>query len=106
MNHRTTLFTLGLAGVLLVAGGCTGSAEPTRAEPTVRAGRATPSPTPDTARVELVEALQRSQGVAHRYAVRGDLPEGDRQGHRRLRPEGAPLPVDDRGHRREVPLGG
>ncbi|MBQ0892275.1 hypothetical protein KBX37_04030 [Micromonospora sp. U56] len=29
----------------------------------------------DTARAELVEALRRSQGVAHRYAVRGDLPE-------------------------------
>ncbi|MBM0256624.1 hypothetical protein [Micromonospora sp. 4G55] len=77
MRHRTTLFTLGLAGVLLVAAGCTGSTEPTRAEPTVRAGSTAPSPTPDTARAELVEALQRSQGVAHRYAVRGELPEGE-----------------------------
>lgn len=37
---------------------------------------AAPSPTADLARTELVEALQRSQGAAHRYTVRGDLPDG------------------------------
>lgn len=42
------------------------------------ASAAAPSPTPDTARAELVEALQRSQSVAHRYAVRGSLPEGQK----------------------------
>ncbi|MGR6321265.1 hypothetical protein Q2K19_19435 [Micromonospora soli] len=75
MKHRTTLLMSGLAGILLLTVGCTTPAEPTRAE-TVQASTAAPSPTPDT-RAELVAALQRSQGVAHRYAVRGDLPEGE-----------------------------
>jgi hypothetical protein len=76
MKHRTTLLMLGLAGVLLLAGACTGSTLPTHGGPEVLASTTAPSPTPDTARAELVEALQRSQGVTHRYAVRGDLPEG------------------------------
>ncbi|WP_200210672.1 permease-like cell division protein FtsX [Micromonospora coerulea] len=42
------------------------------------ASAATPSPTATLAREELAEALQRSQRVAHRYTVRGDLPEGQR----------------------------
>ncbi|SBT47074.1 hypothetical protein GA0070621_2800 [Micromonospora narathiwatensis] len=46
------------------------------AAPAARPSAAAPSPTPDTVRAELVEALRRSQGVAHRYAVRGNLPEG------------------------------
>jgi hypothetical protein len=76
MKHRTTLLALGLAGTVLLAAACAGPAEPTPAGTTSRAGSAAPSPTPDTARVELVEALQRSRGVAHRYAVKGNLPEG------------------------------
>lgn len=36
-----------------------------------------PSPTPDV-RGELVAALQRSQAAAHRFVVRGGLPEGQK----------------------------
>ncbi|MFE9204726.1 hypothetical protein [Micromonospora sp. NPDC007230] len=74
MTHRRALFTAGLAGILLLAAGCTASPEPTPAGVTAQASAAAPAPTPDS-RAELVAALQRSQGVSHRYAVRGDLPE-------------------------------
>ncbi|WP_444949112.1 hypothetical protein [Micromonospora ureilytica] len=76
MKQSTALLVLGLTNGLLFAAGCTPSTEPKRAEEPVQATTtAAPSPTPDV-RGELVVALQRSQGVAHRYAVRGNLPEG------------------------------
>ncbi|MEU1585875.1 hypothetical protein [Micromonospora sp. NPDC005710] len=77
MKQRTTLLVLGLTGGLLIAAGCTPKTEPTSAEKPVQVTTAVPSPTPD-ARSELVAELQRSQGVAHRYAVRGGLPEGQK----------------------------
>ncbi|MEU2611949.1 hypothetical protein ABZ570_10250 [Micromonospora sp. NPDC007271] len=77
MNHHTALFTPALAGLLLLTAGCTASEEPTKARAAAQASTAAPAPTPDV-RAELVAALQRSQGVAHRYAVRGDLPEGQK----------------------------
>ena len=75
MKRRSVLFCAGLAGVLLLPAGCTAAAEPDPA-PTIRAAAA--SPTPDTAKADLVEALERSRAVAHRYAVEGSLPEGQR----------------------------
>ncbi|MCG5460802.1 hypothetical protein AB0K35_07765 [Micromonospora sp. NPDC053740] len=80
MKHGTTLLVLGLTGSLFFAAGCTPTTEPTRTDKLVQAtatATAVPSPTPDV-RVELVAALQRSQGAAHRYAVRGNLPEGQK----------------------------
>ncbi|MGY0003400.1 hypothetical protein [Micromonospora sp. I033] len=77
MKQSTALLALGLAGGLLLAAGCTRTTEPTRAEKPVQAVTAVPSPTPDV-RADLNAALQRSQGVAHRYAVRGSLPEGQK----------------------------
>ncbi|MFE9690129.1 hypothetical protein [Micromonospora sp. NPDC005806] len=76
MKHRATLLTPALAGILFLSTGCTGSAEPSQPRPTARADTVAQTPTPDTARAELGEALRRSQGVTHRYAVRGNLPEG------------------------------
>ncbi|MET7751012.1 hypothetical protein [Micromonospora sp. NPDC005367] len=75
MKQSTALLALGLTGGLLLAAGCTRTTEPMRAEKPVQAATVVPSPAPDV-RGELVVALQRSQGVAHRYAVRGSLPEG------------------------------
>lgn len=75
MKQRNALLTIALIGGLLLAAGCGETTEPTRSEQPARATTVVPSPTPD-ARGELVAALQRSQGVAHRYAVRGSLPEG------------------------------
>ncbi|MET8088859.1 hypothetical protein [Micromonospora sp. NPDC005220] len=77
MKQSTTLLVLGLTAGLFVTAGCTPEAESTRAEKPVQATSAVPSPTPDV-RAELVAGLQRSQGVAHRYAVRGGLPEGQK----------------------------
>ncbi|MBM0205748.1 hypothetical protein JNW90_24090 [Micromonospora sp. STR1s_5] len=76
-SESTTVLVLGLTAGLLVTAGCTPETEPTRAEKPVQATTAAPSPTPDV-RGELVAGLQRSQGVAHRYAVRGGLPEGQK----------------------------
>ncbi|TYB37141.1 hypothetical protein FXF50_16020 [Micromonospora sp. AP08] len=75
MNQRIALLTIALTGGLLLAAGCGETEQPTRAEKLAQPATAAPSPTPDV-RAELVAALQRSQGVAHRYAVRGGLPEG------------------------------
>ncbi|SCG65210.1 hypothetical protein GA0070609_4028 [Micromonospora echinaurantiaca] len=74
MRKHSILLTLVLTGSLLLAGGCSGTPEPSPAEKPTQGATVAPSPTPD-ARTELVEALQRSQGVAHRYAVSGSLPE-------------------------------
>ncbi|MFG1658562.1 hypothetical protein ACGFIY_18750 [Micromonospora chersina] len=75
MNQRRALLTIALTGGLLLAAACGGTEQPTRADKLAQPTTAAPSPTPDV-RAELVAALQRSQGVAHRYAVRGSLPEG------------------------------
>ncbi|MEU5526983.1 hypothetical protein ABZ744_08580 [Micromonospora chersina] len=75
MNQRTALLTIALTGGLLLAAACSETEQPTRAGKPAQATSVAPSPTPDV-RAELVAALQRSQGVAHRYAVRGSLPEG------------------------------
>ncbi|GIF51492.1 hypothetical protein Afe04nite_60310 [Asanoa ferruginea] len=70
------MLALGLAGVLAVTAACTGTSEATR--PRAVASSAAPSPTADTARGDLLEALKRSTGVTHTYAVRADLPEGQK----------------------------
>lgn len=75
MKLSAALLALGLTGGLLFAAGCTQATEPTRTESPAPAETVAPSPTPDV-RDELVAALERSQGAAHRYAVRGSLPEG------------------------------
>ncbi|RKN35582.1 hypothetical protein [Micromonospora musae] len=75
MKLRRALLTLTLTGGLLLAAGCGGTTDPTRVEGPAEAATAAPSPTTDV-RGDLVAALHRSQGVAHRYAVRGGLPEG------------------------------
>lgn len=75
MKLSGALLALGLTGGLLLAAGCTRATEPTRTESPAPADTVAPSPTPDV-RGELVAALQRSQEAAHRYAVRGSLPEG------------------------------
>ncbi|MFI2648559.1 hypothetical protein [Micromonospora fulviviridis] len=75
MKHSTALLALGLTGGLLLSAGCTRTTGHTRTEKTAQATTVVPSPTPDV-RGELVAAVQRSQGVAYRYAVRGSLPEG------------------------------
>lgn len=74
MKRGTALLALALTGGLLLAAGCTRATEPTRTESPNPAATGAPSPTPDI-RDELVAALERSQGVAYRYAVRGSLPE-------------------------------
>ncbi|MCZ7440190.1 hypothetical protein O7598_27565 [Micromonospora sp. WMMC241] len=72
--------------VLTLAAGCTDPVEPASARfEGPPPGSATPIPTPTVdVRAELVEALRRSQGVPHRYAVRGGMPEG-----KKVRGEGA-----------------
>jgi hypothetical protein len=75
-TSRPILLALGLAGVLAVAAACTGTSEASRPGPV--ASSAAPSPTADTARADLIEALGRSAGVRHTYAVRADLPEGQK----------------------------
>lgn len=75
MNKSAALLALGLTGGLLLAAGCTQATEPTRTQSPAPAETVAPSPTPDV-RDELVAALERSQGVAYRYAVRGSLPKG------------------------------
>lgn len=75
MKLSAVLPALGLTGGLLFAAGCTQATEPTRTESPAPAETVAPSPTPDV-RDELVAALERSQGAAHWYAVRGSLPEG------------------------------
>ncbi|MGC4850340.1 hypothetical protein ACLQ3F_24175 [Micromonospora sp. DT15] len=80
MRQSTTLLVLALTSGLFFAAGCTPATEPTSTDEPVQAtatatAAAAPSRTPDV-RAELVAALQRSHGAAHRYAVRGNLPEG------------------------------
>ena len=67
-------FVLFCAGVLLLAGGCTAEPAPGPTTPPVVVG----SPTPDTAKVDLVAALEKSEAAPFRYTVDGDLPEGQR----------------------------
>lgn len=81
MNTRgRTLLPLALGGVLLLGSGCEERADRPVARPAAApsASATTPSPTARDAKAELVAALQRSQRVPHRYAVQGDLPEGQR----------------------------
>ncbi|GAB2929457.1 hypothetical protein GCM10027280_16220 [Micromonospora polyrhachis] len=76
--RNTLLLALSLSGAMLAASGCTGPPESPSAAVTSHPARAALSPTAAVAQAELVEALQRSQRVAHRYTVQGDLPEGER----------------------------
>ncbi|MDG4826942.1 hypothetical protein O7635_34285 [Asanoa sp. WMMD1127] len=76
VRRRLVPLALGLVGVL--GAGCTGAPAPPAA--TARSSAAAPSPTADAdaAREELITALERSAAVPHTYAVRADLPEGQR----------------------------
>lgn len=73
--RRRTLFTSGMAGILLLAGGCSGTEEP----PPTGSKFRSPSPVPssdDSAKRELVAALQRTQTVPFQFTVKSDLTDG------------------------------
>jgi hypothetical protein len=76
MKRGLVLFCAALAGILVLSTGCTGAAEPDPGPttPPVVVG----SPTPDTAKADLVAALEKSEAAPFRYVVDGDLPEGQR----------------------------
>ncbi|WP_144118453.1 hypothetical protein [Catellatospora sichuanensis] len=72
-TNGNALLRISLIGTLLAAGGCGGGEAP---DPTAWPSTAVPSPTPDQAREDFLQALQRTHRAAYRYTVRGDLPEG------------------------------
>jgi hypothetical protein len=73
MTVSIALRALRVACVLLLVGGCTEESPPADAAPS-RADTVAPSPTSDPARVEVMEALLRTQRAPHRYTVHSGLP--------------------------------
>jgi len=70
MTRRLVALPAAVCLAVLLPTACT-STPPAPTPPPPR-----PTPTPDTARADVIAALQRSQAATIRYVVRGNLPEG------------------------------